>query len=416
MNKKYIIYIAIVAMACIMAAVLRTRTKRGLVADVAAPAQSLASAKSGQVLGEKTPRKALAEPLKVRAKYSDRAKDLLGQSDLDLPALRGLLRDWVRDDPIGCMSYLESLGDHPLRETLSTEAMRVWAAEDLFSAEKYAQKKILGNESDSRYYLAPVLDAIYAQAGFSAATDFLGVFPQTDQVLGSLSLVYIKYVDQDWQAARAYAQGLPNGRVKNAFLEINGASAARRAGTQILDAVSQNNALLSAEEKTGAIAFLLRTNQDKVAEWLLRQPKLVELDMGRIRAVSALSRTTPDIAVSVAEMISNDTMREKAIQEALQAWAIKNMADAVNWMVASDLTAEQCAQILVSVSSRTTNDRFLQMITNPNIQTAELERNQFVVLSAWARVDPQAASAWLKGSTLSQEKKQQFQSVIGSRP
>lgn len=313
-----------------------------------------------------------------------------------------LIDRWAVADPSSCIEYLETMETDPLRVALSTRALSAWLAISREEARGFAIDRIIQDEENCEYYLAPVLEDAIRLGGFSAMSGVLEKLPQENSVYAEVTPLFAKYFWSNSSEAMEFVSEVKNVQAKLTYLEIAGALETIKDPAAAMSAVEKGE-VLSSSELMGVCSVLLKSNPIETVEWLNGIEKSDAMELALIREGQKWSSKDPKIAMSLFAMVSDLSTRESLELMALDHWAQSDYQEALNWAVKSDLPVDAVAEAVVSfdveneLESLPAKIEMIKQMPDGILKTRSLSG----VWPRWASSDRVSAMAWLSDANLS---------------
>ena len=254
--------------------------------------------------------------------------NLILRNELTLSALHG----WARKSPMDAANWTMSLPNSGDRDAALSSVFAGAIAADPNAAVAAGQKLMQQYPGDAISCGSRLIDALCDSGNFSAATAF-AINGSSDQQNSWLGEAFSKWASFQPDAAAQAVQAITDPQVRNEALHgiVGGWAEADPAGlAQYLGQLPSGND--RAQMLGQALKSWVQTDPAAAAAWMDNNSNLgPDLDEGAVQ-VATMESVPTDVAVGMAESISNPQLRSSTLASVLRDWAYNNLPAAQNYL------------------------------------------------------------------------------------
>jgi hypothetical protein len=284
---------------------------------------------------------AAVDPVRAMA-LAQGQTNLILRNELTLSALHG----WARKSPMDAANWTMSLADSGDRDAALSSVFAGAIAADPDAAVAAGQKLMQQYPGDAISCGSRLIDALCDSGNFSVAAG-LAVNGSSDQRNSWLGEAFSKWASFQPDAAAQAVQAITDPQLRNEALQgiVGGWAEADPAGlAQYLGQLPSGNE--RAQMLGQALKSWVQTDPAAAATWMNDNSNLgPDLDQGAAQ-VATMESVPTDIAVGMAESISDPRLRSATLASVLRDWAYNNLPAAENYLqTTTDLTSADRQQV-----------------------------------------------------------------------
>jgi hypothetical protein len=281
--------------------------------------------------------------------------NLMLRRELLLSALHG----WARKSPLEAGNWAMSLPDSGDRDAALSSVFAGAIATDPNAAVTAGQKLIQQYPGDAIGCGARLIDALCDSGNFSAAAD-MAIAGSSDQQNSWLGEAFSKWASFQPAAAAQAAQAIGDPQVRNQALHgiAGGWAEADPAGlAQYLEQLPSGND--RAQMLGQALKSWVQADPGAAVDWMNNNTSLGgDLDEGAAQ-VATMESVPTDVAVGLAEGISDPQLRSTTLASVLRDWAYNNLSAAENYLQTTTYLTpadrQQVSEVMADLAKTTTS-------------------------------------------------------------
>jgi hypothetical protein len=246
--------------------------------------------------------------------------------------VQSALHGWARKSPMDAANWVMALPDSGDRDAALSSVFAGAVATDPNAAIAAGQKLMQENPGDAISCGSRLIDALCDSGNFSAAAN-LAANGSSDQQNAWLGEAFSKWASFQPDAAAQAAQAINDPQIRNQALHgiVGGWAEADPAG------LAQYLGQLPAGGDRGqmlgqALKSWMQTDSGAAATWINNNSNLgPDLDQG-VAEVATMESVPANVAVGLAESISDPQLRSTTLASVLRDWAYNNLPAAQNYL------------------------------------------------------------------------------------